>query len=168
MLRERFIKTHFDLVDRFIAPSEFLRQRYIDWGIEHDRILVIENLLHHSTAQANAPVSTTAASSPSSDLPLRFAYFGQINHFKGCRHLARCAGAAAGSLARKGPTRHSRQCAREGSHASCNHAFGQSSTVLSDQATLHGPYRPEELASLMASTDWMVRAVTLVARTRRW
>ena len=38
-LRERRIKAHLDNVDLFIAPSEFLRQRYVDWGIPPDRIV---------------------------------------------------------------------------------------------------------------------------------
>ena len=155
MLRERFIKTHFDLVDRFIAPSEFLRQRYIDWGIEHDRILVIENLLHHSTAQANAPVSTTAASSPSSDLPLRFAYFGQINHFKGVDILLDALALLPEALrARVRLDIHGNALERQ--PRKLQSRIRSKLDRLSDQATLHGPYRPEELASLMASTDWMV------------
>ena len=38
-LRERFIKAHLDDVDLFIAPSEFLLQRHVDWGIPPDRIM---------------------------------------------------------------------------------------------------------------------------------
>ena len=39
-LRERFIKAQLDLVDLFIAPSRFLRDRYVDWGIPAEKILV--------------------------------------------------------------------------------------------------------------------------------
>src|SRR3546814_612407 len=32
-LRKHYFQSHFKLVDRFFAPSEFLRQRYIQWGL---------------------------------------------------------------------------------------------------------------------------------------
>jgi glycosyltransferase involved in cell wall biosynthesis len=37
-LRERFIKSALELVDMFIAPSEQLRRRYIEWGIPPGKI----------------------------------------------------------------------------------------------------------------------------------
>ena len=42
-LRKHFILNHFNIVDQFIAPSNFLRDRYIGWGIAPNRITVIEN-----------------------------------------------------------------------------------------------------------------------------
>jgi len=42
-LRKHYIRSHFDYVDAFVSPSEFLRQRYIAWGIAPERICVIEN-----------------------------------------------------------------------------------------------------------------------------
>ena len=42
-LRERYIKSFFDLVDHFVSPSAFLRDRYIAWGLDPERISVIEN-----------------------------------------------------------------------------------------------------------------------------
>src|SRR5690606_10714821 len=42
-LRRHFLMGHFDLVDRFVSPSDFLRERYIAWGIAPERIEVIEN-----------------------------------------------------------------------------------------------------------------------------
>ena len=32
-LRKHYIQKHFEYADGFVSPSEFLRQRYIDWGI---------------------------------------------------------------------------------------------------------------------------------------
>src|ERR1017187_4110182 len=37
-LRERFIKSAFDLVDMFISPSEHARRRFIEWGIPPEKI----------------------------------------------------------------------------------------------------------------------------------
>jgi glycosyltransferase involved in cell wall biosynthesis len=43
-MRERFIKSHLSLVDQFIAPSRFLLDRYVDWGIPPDRIMFFGQL----------------------------------------------------------------------------------------------------------------------------
>src|SRR5262249_12689717 len=35
-LRKRFLMSHLELVDLFLAPSRFLRQRFIEWGLPAD------------------------------------------------------------------------------------------------------------------------------------
>ena len=42
-LRKHYIQKHFEYADAFVSPSEFLRQRYIEWGIPAEHIVVIEN-----------------------------------------------------------------------------------------------------------------------------
>lgn len=42
-LRERHMRANLALVDKFITPSRFLRERFIAWGIAPDRIVMIEN-----------------------------------------------------------------------------------------------------------------------------
>ena len=37
-LRERFIKSHLAHVDQFLAPSRFLLERFVDWGIPREKI----------------------------------------------------------------------------------------------------------------------------------
>jgi glycosyltransferase involved in cell wall biosynthesis len=37
-LRKRFIRAHLDHVDLFLAPSHFLLDRYVDWGIPREKI----------------------------------------------------------------------------------------------------------------------------------
>ncbi len=32
-MRKRFIQSHLSLVDHFMAPSDYVRERYVDWGI---------------------------------------------------------------------------------------------------------------------------------------
>ena len=39
-LRTRYIQSHLELVDVFIAPSEYVRDRYVDWGIPAEKIQV--------------------------------------------------------------------------------------------------------------------------------
>ncbi len=75
-MRELFYKSYFDDVDLFIAPSEFLRERYIKWGVEENKIIMLDN---------GQPVRKKL---PKRSLNIGenrrvFAYFGQINPFKG-------------------------------------------------------------------------------------
>lgn len=74
-LRKRFIQRYFDHVDSFIAPSWFLRNRYVEWGLPAERIHVIENV---HPARAPLPPRESADGRRN-----RFGYFGQINRYKG-------------------------------------------------------------------------------------
>jgi glycosyltransferase involved in cell wall biosynthesis len=77
-LRKRFIQSHMSLVDRFIAPSEFLGERYIDWGIPREKIQVEE---YGRTPPAGEGTPQTR---PHRD---RFGFFGQLTPFKGLQVL---------------------------------------------------------------------------------
>ena len=44
-LRKRYIERFFELVDIFISPSHFLADRYIEWGIPANKIVMLENLM---------------------------------------------------------------------------------------------------------------------------
>ena len=72
-LRKRLVKSHFRLVDLFIAPSRFLMERYLDWGIPEDRIRVEE----YGRSITLEPVRD--AREPRN----RFGFFGQLNPYKG-------------------------------------------------------------------------------------
>jgi glycosyltransferase involved in cell wall biosynthesis len=41
-LRQRFIQAHLEGVDLFLAPSNFLLERYVDWGIPREKIRLEE------------------------------------------------------------------------------------------------------------------------------
>jgi glycosyltransferase involved in cell wall biosynthesis len=74
-LRKHLIQAYLEAVDHFIAPSDFLRQRYLDWGIAADRISVLPN---------GADVSRVASQPREGDWrPNRFGFFGQVNPYKG-------------------------------------------------------------------------------------
>lgn len=77
-LREVNLKNHLRLVDRFIAPSHFLRDRYVDWGLEPERIEVVRN---------GCPPLPAAPIRPLTAGPRRnaFAVFGNVSPFKGTR-----------------------------------------------------------------------------------
>lgn len=83
-MRKLYIKSFFDLVDCFVAPSRFLRDRYVEWGIPTNRIIVIENasLPTAVTIDVGAPRQSNTNEAPPIRL-VRFAYFGQITPYKG-------------------------------------------------------------------------------------
>ena len=72
--RHRFLG-YFRYVDHFVAPSAFLRDRYIEWGLPGDRISVLRN------GQPARPRLAPRAAGPEGRN--RFGYFGQINAHKG-------------------------------------------------------------------------------------
>lgn len=76
-LRELYLKRFLGLADHFIAPSAFLAQRYIAWGLDARRISVIENgMPEHTLPPADPP-----RMDPEDGLVLGF--FGQISRLKG-------------------------------------------------------------------------------------
>ncbi len=77
-LRKRFVQSHLSLVDLFIAPSAFLAQRYVDWGIPADKIRVEE---YGRTAPAGSAVTEEREHRD------RFGFFGQLTPFKGLQVL---------------------------------------------------------------------------------
>jgi glycosyltransferase involved in cell wall biosynthesis len=85
-LRERLIKQLISSVDAFVAPSHFLRDRYIAWGLRAEKIDPIENLLPPAFSQRIAGKRTGGNVSGSSRRT-RFGYFGQINPYKGATVL---------------------------------------------------------------------------------
>lgn len=82
VLRERHIKSLLSAVDAFVSPSEFLRQRYIDWGLDAERIGVI----------ANGQPERAAVETPRMERnkPV-FGYFGNLNPWKGTTVLLEAA-----------------------------------------------------------------------------
>lgn len=73
--RKMQIRHYFSFVDKFIAPSNFLQNRYISWGIAPDRIYTLENGLRpvlHGAAEERTPISK-----------IHIGFFGQLLPVKG-------------------------------------------------------------------------------------
>jgi glycosyltransferase involved in cell wall biosynthesis len=145
LLRERFIKTHLAAVDRFVAPSHFLRQRYVDWGLPGERIEVIANA---RPAQEAAPHRQAAGRRTS------FGYFGNLNPWKGVLQLLQ----AAQLLRASGETEFSLRI--HGGAPFQSEAFTTAlDTALAGTegvVTHCGPYSRDEVPGLMAEVDWVV------------
>ncbi|MDW5316014.1 glycosyltransferase family 4 protein [Rhizobium sp. PL01] len=75
--RELFARGMLSLADAFVSPSRFLADRYAAWGIEKDKLCVIENGI---AVEAAVPARELHGLNPRRN---RFAYFGQMTPFKG-------------------------------------------------------------------------------------
>ena len=147
-LREQYIKSFFDLVDVFISPSHFLRERYVAWGIEPERITVLENGLPEGPP---SPLRTLGEG----EKRTRMAYFGQITPFKGLDVILE---AFAGL-----PKKQRRQFTLDifGSELeNQSEAFREKIDGLlrrlEGRVHLHGAYEPHEMGRLMGEVDWVV------------
>ncbi len=145
LLRERFLKTHLAVVDQFVAPSHFLRQRYAEWGLRADRIEVIANAQPPRAAAPHALKTGRRAT---------FGYFGNINPWKGVLELLGAAkllqeaGAPEFELRIHGGA----PFQSEGFVAAFESALAGAGGAVSHR----GAYRREELPDLMAEVDWVV------------
>lgn len=145
LLRERFIKTHLAVIDRFVAPSRFLRQRYVDWGLPGERIEVIANARPAQEAAPHRQATGRRAS---------FGYFGNLNPWKGVLPLLQ----AAQLLQASGETEFSLRIhggapfQSEAFTAAFETALGGAEGVV----THYGAYSRDEVPGLMAEIDWVV------------
>jgi glycosyltransferase involved in cell wall biosynthesis len=146
VLRELFLKQALSMVDRFVSPSEFLKQRYVEWGIEPTRITVVRNGLRPSAAP---PPRAASPGAPRN----RFAFFGHLSPFKG----ALVAIEAARKVIERGGGPLS--LALHGSADFQTDAFKSELTQAlagAPFAVSRGRYRRDEMASLIAEADWIV------------
>jgi glycosyltransferase involved in cell wall biosynthesis len=146
VMRELFIKQNLSLVDRFISPSEFLKRRYIEWGLPQDRIDVVGNGVRDAD-------SAPHRSLPPSGKRDRFAFFGHLNPFKG----ALVAIDAAKRLAQRTGTIPS--LTLHGSAEFQTDEFKAELAKACDDAPFvvtRGRYSRDELPALMAETDWVI------------
>jgi glycosyltransferase involved in cell wall biosynthesis len=84
-VRDTIFKSLFSTVDRFIAPSDFLLERYVAWGIPRDRATVIENLLDAAVIERSKRTQAKNRNpiSPEHGGKVVFGFFAQINPMKG-------------------------------------------------------------------------------------
>lgn len=81
--RKRRFQHFFSLIDKFIAPSKFLRQQYIDWGITPERIVMMENALRSMKPLPFSLKRELDRLIGRQSDKCRFGFFGQITPWKG-------------------------------------------------------------------------------------
>ncbi len=145
-LRELFVRAAFGMVDRFIAPSRFLREQFLAWGLEPERIVHIPN-------GYLAPTDRPARRQRDAVRPIRFGFFGNVQPHKGVLVLLE----AARRLQRDGAPFELHLHGFDGYTAEAvRTAVRQAVKELHTTVFWHGPYRAEEASQLMASVDWVV------------
>jgi glycosyltransferase involved in cell wall biosynthesis len=143
-LREVALRHLLGLCDHFIAPSRFLRQRYVEWGLDARRITVLGNGLPEEPAAPHREADGERRD--------RFAFFGHINRFKGATLLLQ----AGARLARDGVAH---RIDLHGGTAYQTPEFLAGFARLLEEApgaVHHGAYAREALPRLMAQADWVV------------
>jgi glycosyltransferase involved in cell wall biosynthesis len=145
-LRELFIKSHLELVDQFIAPSAFLKKRYVEWGVPAEQIEVVEN------GQPYAPVGVLKHRAPSA---VHFAFFGKVFKSKGALIFLEAIELLSPALREKcefsiygaGIEEESPQVRSE---------FSSRLSRLGKAVRTYGSYDPEEVNGLMSRVDFAV------------
>ncbi|MCB2081556.1 MAG: glycosyltransferase [Rickettsiales bacterium] len=146
-LRELFIKAHLAKVDRFVAPSIFLAERFISWGLPEKKISVIEPGHHDGEAVPQREVEAGAHRNV-------FGYFGEISPYKGMPLLQE----AVEILVKGGFTDFRLEIFGDVSHQAVafQQAFQQFLETYHEQVTWHGPAEPETWPEHMRGVDWVV------------
>jgi len=155
-LRERFIKSHFSLVDLFLAPSDFLRQRYIEWGIPSEKICTEEY------GRLPPVRSARASARPARN---RLGFFGQLSAFKGVDVLLEAMQllrreSDASMDARPAPAEVPRLRVHganlEIQPGEFQNRFKAVLTEMKETITFVGKYDHQRLPDLMEHVDWVV------------
>ncbi len=149
-LRKHRYQSYFRLVDRFVAPSDFLRRRYIDWGIAPEKIVTIENGQADHEMLPPRPLDEGETRN-------RFAFFGQVNPYKGVDVLLE--GLA---LLRKSQRRkilleiHGANLENQREDFQARIAELRGKLEAEGVVQWIGPYEPFQMKSRMARADWVV------------
>lgn len=149
-LRKQNTLSYFDLVDHFVSPSHFLIERYVDWGIEPERISMLENGQVY-------PEKLNREKRPLREGEKRtvFGYFGQINPFKGVDVLMD----ALDYLDKEtlGEFRlHVHGSGMEMWPEEFQAKIKKHFKKYKKYVTFYGKYEAEELPDLMAEVDWVI------------
>jgi glycosyltransferase involved in cell wall biosynthesis len=145
-LRQRYIQSQFEMVDQFLSPSQFLRDRYIEWGLHPQRIRVEE--------LGRLPATPVEDSLPEKQRRNTLGFFGQLTPFKGADVLLKAMRALAEQRSPARLRMHGANLERQ------RPAFQKQLRALLAEAgesvTDVGSYRRDELPRLMAEVDWVV------------
>lgn len=150
MKRELYLKGLYRHVDMFVSPSQFLIDRYVDWGLPAEKLVMLENGLAESPVAAPRPINKEKGRRA------RFGYFGQLNQFKGIKLLIEAV---------------ARVPEREWGSDAALYVYGGNLEVQPEEfqqefkklvsaagrrVRFFGSYKSEDLPRLMQEIDWLV------------
>lgn len=147
--RERFLKTFLELADFYVSPSAFLIERYVAWGLPREKFRCIENGLDIGTIAPPRPLTKGGRRN-------RFAYFGQINSFKGLHVLLDAVGRVPDKLWGADAQLLIFGGNLENQPPEFQALFQQLVERAGTRARFYGSYRSAELPRLMRNVDWVV------------
>ncbi|HEX2726567.1 MAG TPA: glycosyltransferase, partial [Beijerinckiaceae bacterium] len=154
-VRNTVLRQLLDGVDAFVAPSRFLKQRFVAWGVAEARIVVIENMLDRLVLARRRELPPRLPRRADARTRIVFGFFGQINPFKGLDILLQ----AALMLPDEVKARVEIRIHGENRYYRTGE-FGEKLAALLDQAGAvtrsMGAYRNEDVIGLMAACDWIV------------
>jgi glycosyltransferase involved in cell wall biosynthesis len=146
-MRELFVKSFLSLVDLFVCPSEFLRDRYLAWGLPPEKMVVLEN---------GQPRRDGGIPEESSDHAheTRFIVVGQLSARKGTLVVL--------DAVRLLPKR-LRKLVKIEIHGSIQHAeddfkrqFEKALKELEDTVSFCGPYRSGDVGGIIRRNGWVI------------
>lgn len=146
-MRELFIKSFLSLVDAFVCPSEFLRDRYIAWGVPEDKLVLLENgQPRHDKRSGEDPSDQS--------YERRFVLLGQISRRKGTLLLLEAIKLLPKTLRKsiKVELHGSAQYAEEGFQAKLERAL----LDLRGTVTLCGPYASRDVFGIIRRSGWVL------------
>jgi glycosyltransferase involved in cell wall biosynthesis len=143
LLRKRFIQANLDFVDLFVAPSATVLERFVEWGIPRERMLL------EDYGRVQSPVASDVVRPAPHDT---LGIFGQLNPYKGIDLLLR----AIRALGDQAP-----YLRVHGANLDLQeHSFRDEVRSLldgtDDKVSDLGPYPPERAGAMMAEVDWVV------------
>lgn len=150
-LRREYLMDRLKVVDGFFAPSEFLRQRYIEWGLAPEKIVTLEN----GQPDGLAPLPPRPLAE--GETRNRFAFFGQINPYKGLDVLLRALTLLSKSE-QKRLVLEVHGAHFEAQPLELRERIAGFLEPLQARGVVQwvGPYRPGEQRQRMADVDWVV------------
>ena len=149
ILRRRGFQQAFAKVDQFISPSEYLRGRFIEWGVPPEKITVIANGHGRRRPDDWTPVHSTGVNV--------FGFFGQFVDAKGIDVALKAAATAARET---GQEVELKVFGGNKEYASADY-LEKIEAVLEDApdtltVTEVGSYSRDNVFDLMATVDWVV------------
>lgn len=144
-MRKRFIQSQMEFVDLFIAPSKQLRDRYVDWGLPPEKIMVEE--------YGRLPLSYQPGN-PRRRKRNRFGFFGQFSHYKGVNVVLQAAKLLADEDVDATIYLHGANL--EIQPPEFQEEFSELLEASGDSVVLIGRYDHDQLGSLMENVDWVL------------
>ena len=142
-LRKRFIQAQLSLVDRFIAPSACLRDRFVDWGLPADKVMLEEY------GRTVTPVVPEPDERVRRD---RLAFFGQLSPYKGVDVLLEAMHEVDDDRARL----RVHGANLDFQESRFQERFRGLLSEMRENVTLVGEYDHDQLPGLMEAADWVI------------